>query len=120
VAVVHDYYAAIAARDFRRAYLTWDGAGAASGKTFDAFAAGFSNTASVSASVGQPGPIDAAAGSRYVEIPVRIVATTRDGMPQRFNGTYVLRRSEVDGATAEQRRWHLYTAKIARATSVAP
>jgi hypothetical protein len=29
-------------------------------------------------------------------------------------GSYVLRRSEVDGATAEQRRWHLYSAKIAR------
>ena len=114
MAVIRAYYEAIAARDFRRAYLEWDGAGAASGQTFDAFAAGFSNTASVTASVGEPGPIEAAAGSRYVEIPVTIAATTRDGVAQRFHGSYVLRRSEVDGATAEQRRWHIDSAKIAR------
>jgi hypothetical protein len=57
----------------RRAYLMWDAAGAWSGQTYDAFAAGFSNTAATCCG-----------------------------------------RSEVDGATAEQRRWHLYSAKIAR------
>jgi hypothetical protein len=114
VAVLRAYYDAIAARDFQRAYQQWDGAGAASGKSFVEFAAGFANTASVDAALGAPGPIEGAAGSRYVEIPVAIAATTRDGASQRFHGSYVLRRAEVDGATPEQRRWHLYSAKIAR------
>jgi len=114
LAVLRAYYDAIAARDFRRAYQLWEGAGAASGKSFTEFAAGFTNTASVSVSPGPPGPIEGAAGSRYVEIPVGIAATTRDGVRQRFSGSYVLRRAEVDGATPEQRRWHLYSAKIAR------
>ena len=53
-----------------------------------------------------------AAGSRYVEIPVELTATTNDGRTQRFQGTVTLRRSVVVGATLEQRRWHIYTAKI--------
>jgi hypothetical protein len=114
LAVLRAYYDAIAARDYQRAYLEWEGSGAASGKSFTEFAAGFANTASVSVSPGPPGPIEGAAGSRYVEIPVAIAATSRDGAPQRFHGSYVLRRAEVDGATPEQRRWHLYSATIAR------
>jgi hypothetical protein len=35
-----------------------------------------------------------------------------DGARQHFQGTLTLRRSVVDGASAEQRRWHIYTADI--------
>ena len=59
-------------------------------------------------------PIEGAAGSRYVEIPVRIAATLRDGSRESFSGHYVLRRSVVDGATAEQRAWRIYSAAIRR------
>lgn len=110
--VVRHYYAAIDARDFRRAYVLWDGDGAASGRTFAAFAGGFANTAHVAVDLGAPGAIDAAAGSRYIEIPVTVRAITRDGAAQRFAGSYVLRRSEVDGATEAQRRWRFYSAKL--------
>ena len=112
--VLRRYYAAIAARDFRRAYALWDDAGAASGQTFEAFAAGFAETARVEAEVGEPGRVEGAAGSRYVEVPVTIRAATDAGEEQRFEGTYTLRRSVVDGATAEQRRWHLYAADVER------
>jgi hypothetical protein len=110
--VVRDYYAALRARDYRRAYRWWEGEGAASGKTFEQFAAGYSNTATVEATVGVPGRIEGAAGSRYVEVPVTVRAVTRTDEKQRFGGRYVLRRSLVDGATATQRRWHIYSATM--------
>ena len=56
----------------------------------------------------------AAAGSRYVEIPVRITAVATDGGRRAFSGSYTLRRSVVDGATAEQRAWRIYSASIRR------
>ena len=112
--VVRRYYEAIHAGDFRRAYALWGEGGAASGQTFEAFAAGFARTARVEAEVGEPGRVEGAAGSRYVEVPVVIRAVTDAGEKQRFEGTYTLRRTVVDGATPEQRRWHLYKADVKR------
>jgi hypothetical protein len=112
--VVRRYYAAIAARNYVVAYTFWGDDGAASGQTFDAFAAGFDRTASVEVDVGEAGRIEPAAGSRYIEIPVTVRAVTVAGEEQRFEGSYTLRRSVVDGASDAQRQWHLYSADIAR------
>ena len=111
-AVVRAYYAAIGARDFARAYALWSDAGRASGKSYADFARGFDETASVVATVDAPGRVEGAAGSRYVDVPVQISARQRDGSVQRFGGSYTLRRAVVDGATAAQRAWHLYTSHI--------
>ena len=110
--VITRYYNAIAARDYRRAYALWGDSGRSSGQTYEEFARGFENTATVTVEVGAPGRIEGAAGSQYVEVPVVIRATTRSGEQQRFEGTYTLRRSNVDGATPEQRRWHIHSADI--------
>lgn len=49
--------------------------------------------------VGEPGAMEGAAGSIYIEIP----ATVGD-----LSGTVILRRvNDVPGSTAEQRRWHV-------------
>jgi hypothetical protein len=112
--VIRQYYQAIEAGNFARAYALWGANGAASGQTLDQFAAGFAETAQVDVEIGTPGRIEPAAGSRYVEVPVVIRAVTTGGEVQRFEGTYTLRRSVVDGASAEQRRWHIYSADIAR------
>ena len=114
VNVARAYYRDINERRYEHAYRLWASDGAASGKTFDAFRDGFENTASVGVELGTPGPIGAAAGSRYVEIPVRITAVATDGGRQVFSGSYTLRRSVVDGATAEQRAWRIYSAKVRR------
>src|SRR5690606_21398974 len=111
-AVIRDYYAAIAARDYARAYGHWSDGGAASGQSFEQFRAGFAETASVTADVGAPGRVEGAAGSRYVSVPVEVRATTTAGAAQCFRGTYTLRRAVVPGATAEQRRWHIASADI--------
>ncbi len=113
VQVIRDYYSAIARLDYKQAYSAWDGNGAASKQSFEQFKQGFANTTSVAVEVGKPGKPDPGAGSIYIEIPVTVTAIATNGTPQRFRGSYVLRRvNDVPGSTPEQRRWHLYSAKI--------
>ena len=112
VAVIQTYYAAINAHEFWQAYGLWGDNGAESGQTLREFTAGFKETESVAVKVGQPGRVEGAAGSRYVTIPVTISAITTGGQAQRFTGSYTLRRTVVDGATATQRRWQLFSADI--------
>ena len=112
--VIYAYYASINSGDYRSAYEMWSGKGEASKKTFDQFRAGFSDTETTAVAIGTIGGEDAAAGSRYVTIPVTIDARTKGGKKQSFTGEYVLRRSVVDGATSEQRSWRIYSASIRR------
>ncbi|HVQ24614.1 MAG TPA: hypothetical protein VMV01_05540 [Planctomycetota bacterium] len=109
--VLHDYYAAIEGRDFERAYRYWGSGGEASMQTLAQFAAGFADTEAVTLQTGLPGGIDAGAGQRYIDIAAAVRASTARGA-QCFRGTYVLRRSEVDGATAEQRSWRIASADL--------
>jgi hypothetical protein len=117
VAVLRDYYAAIGAQDYARAHALWSDGGSASGQTLEQFANGFANTASVVAEPGEPGRVEPAAGSRYIEVPVSITATRDDGSVHRYLGNYTLRRAVVDGASAEQRAWRIATADIREVTA---
>ena len=110
--VIRAYYQAINDRRYADAYRCWVSNGEASGKSLGAFQSGFANTKTVKVTLGTPGPIEGAAGSRYVEIPVGIIAVSRDGSRQPLAGHYTLRKSVVDGATAEQRAWRFYSAQI--------
>lgn len=112
VHVLRDYYAAIDARDYSRAYALWSGGGKASGQTPEQFANGFADTRSVSVQIGAPGTQDAGAGQRYVEVPVAVRATQADGSVRRYVGSYVLHRAVVDGATPEQRNWRIRSADL--------
>ncbi|MDZ8054588.1 MAG: hypothetical protein RMX68_008385 [Aulosira sp. ZfuVER01] len=113
VRVIRDYYSAIARHDYKQAYSAWQGDGAASQQSFEQFQQGFANTASVAVEVGEPGILEGAAGSLYINIPVTVTAVTANGTPQRFRGSYVLQRvNNVPGSTPEQRQWHIYSAKI--------
>ena len=110
--VIRDYYQAINQRDFERAYHAWGDGGANSNQTIDEFRRGYDQTDHVVVEIGQPGRIDAAAGSRYIDIPVEITATMKNGQVQHFSGSYSLRRTVVEGSTPEQQTWHFYTADI--------
>lgn len=112
LAVVRDYYAAINARRYDQAYAFWAGDGSSSRQTSQQFANGFANTVSVAVEIQPPGEVDAAAGSRYIEIPVAISATRSDGSVHKYVGAYTLRRAMVDGATEAQRAWHLASADL--------
>ena len=84
-------------------------------QTPEQFAAGFADTTRVELVAGTPGPVEGAAGSRYAEIPVTVEATHRDGRRVRYVGHYTLRRAMVDGASAEQRAWHIASADLREA-----
>jgi hypothetical protein len=112
LSVLQGYYDAINERDYRRAYTAWGPAGPSTGQTFEAFRQGFSRTARVTLAMGTTGPIEGAAGSRYIEVPVTIMAIQRDSTVQRFHGSYTLRRSVVTGASDAEQRWHLYRATL--------
>jgi hypothetical protein len=111
-AVVRTYYASINARQYPRAYALWSDGGRASGQTPGQFAGGFSDTAKVTVSTGEPGRVEGAAGSRYVTIPVAVEAVQADGSVRHYDGTYTLRRAVVDGATAQQRQWRISDADL--------
>lgn len=112
VVVVRDYYAAINSGGYGRAYALWSDGGRASGQSPQQFADGFAGTAGVSVEVMPPGQVDAATGSRYIEVPVAITARHDDGSERRYVGAYTLRRAVVDGATPEQRAWRITSADL--------
>lgn len=110
--VLRDYYTAINARQYDTAYGLWSNGGKASGQTPVQFAEGFADTGNVDVQLGDPGRVDAAAGSRYIQIPVSIVTTHTDGNVHRYAGSYTLRRAVVDGASEAQRDWRIGSADI--------
>jgi hypothetical protein len=111
--IVHDYYAAINARDYRKAYRLWDHDGEASKQTFEEFSGGFADTAETRVEIGRPSDPEGAAGSQYITLPVEVNANLKDGTEQRFKGEYVLRRSMVEGAE-HRGEWRIYSADIRR------
>ncbi|KUM41348.1 hypothetical protein [Pseudomonas sp. EpS/L25] len=111
-AVVQRYYRALDARDYGTAWQQWGDDGQP-GNSYERFRQGYAKTRSVGVTLGQLGPVEGAAGSLYVSVPVTVNAQLSDGRRQTFTGTYQVRRvNDVDGASAEQRRWHLDSAKL--------
>lgn len=110
VAAVRRYYDAIANSDFGTAYGTWGDDGHNSGKSFDAFRAGFTHTVAVRVDTGRPGVVEGAAGSLYVEVPVTVDAELDNGRHQHFTGAYTLRQSS--GAGGPSQGWRIYSAKL--------
>jgi len=65
----------------------------------------------IHANIGKPGDLEGAAGSSYVDVPVQIYGRLKDGKEFHSLGSMTLRRvNDVDGSTAEQRKWHIYRA----------
>lgn len=114
---LRQYYAALAARDFVKAYGLWSDGGRASGLTPEAFADEYARTVRLDAQVGEPGNVEGAAGSRYVEVPVLLRATRDDGSVHTYAGRFTLRRAMVDGASAEQRAWRIASADLREAAN---
>lgn len=112
VDTVREYYANINARSFARAYTLWSDNGTASGQSPQQFADGFSDTTGVSVEIQQPTGMDVAAGSRFIQVPVAVAATQRNGSVRRYVGTYTLRYSVVAGAAPEQRYWRISDAGL--------
>lgn len=116
VELVRSYYSAINGHDYESAYRLWSEDGAASKQSAQQFANGFADTTGSSVEIGAPGDEDAGAGQRYIEIPVTVNATHADGSRHRYAGSYVLHRTVVDGASAEERAWRISSAKLRETT----
>jgi hypothetical protein len=105
--VVQTYYALIGEGKYAQAYaLREKSAGPASAA---AFAGDFARYSEYHANVGAPGRVDAGAGQRYVTVPVQVYARLKaGGTPVYQIGSVVLHRAgDIDGATKEQRSWHI-------------
>lgn len=107
-AVITDYYRAINAHDYARAYAYWDANGAASGHSFEEFRQSLTDVRDIRVTAGTPSPVEGAAGSRFITVPVTVVNLAPNGARTELTGTYDLRYSVADGATEAQRHWHLY------------
>lgn len=100
-ATVRAYLARARMRRTTRDSLIWEpGADGANG--FRAFA----DTVIATFTIGSPGRIEGAAGSRYVTIPIDVDVMT-GSVPATLHGVATLRRAVVDGATDAQRRWRI-------------
>ncbi|MCD2323191.1 MliC family protein [Sphingomonas sp. IC-56] len=112
--VVQTYYALLEAGKYREAWALWRNRGQASGMSAQAFAASFARYSEYHANVGAPGRIDAGAGQRYVTVPVQVYGRLKQGnRPFNLLGSATLRRAgDVDGATAEQRRWRIESIEV--------
>ncbi|KQM19101.1 hypothetical protein ASE49_06880 [Novosphingobium sp. Leaf2] len=108
--MVQRYYAAINAHDYASAYELWGPNGGASGKTLPQFSAGFAQTVRTNVTVGAVSPVEGAAGSLYVTVPVKIDAQRTDGTRQRFAGTYTLR--QVNRGMGLSQGWHIASAAL--------
>ena len=110
--VVKRYYAALNARDYDTAWRQWGNDGPPN-QSLARFRAGFADTRSTQVTIGHLTPGDAGAGSVYQTIPVKVNAVLADGSHQRFAGSYVVRRvNDIDGSSADQRRWHIDSARL--------
>lgn len=105
--VVQTYYALIEAGKYGQAWRLWEPG--AAGMRPQAFAASFARYSEYHANIGAPGRIDAGAGQRYVTVPVQVYGRLRQGgRPFNMRGSVTLHRAgDIDGATAEQRRWRI-------------
>lgn len=103
--VVQTYYALLESKKYREAHRLW---GPASDLADGTFAAKFAGYREYHAEVDAPSDIEGAAGSLYVTVPVRVYGVTAEGKKFEEPRVVTLRRANnVDGATAEQRRWHI-------------
>jgi len=106
--VLEAYFAAVATRRYGDAYRLWGNDGQASGMSLKQFAGSFAKYRDYDGHFGKPGPIEGAAGSAYIEFPVKVTGVLAKGGGFVLEGPMTLRRvNDVDGSTAEQRRWHI-------------
>jgi hypothetical protein len=104
VAALAAYYAAINARDYKKAYGYWE----SPTSSFERFVRGFADTERSRLFVEPIASVEGAAGSLYAEIPAIVIAETRNRRERFFAGCYVMRRrNDREGS------WRIYRANIA-------
>ena len=108
VATLAAYYAAINARDYRRAFGFWD----SPPSSYEQFARGFADTDQVRLLVEPSAQVEGAAGSVFAEVRAIVVSTLRNGSERVFAGCYTMRRSNV-----QDRGWQIYRAGVSQVSA---
>lgn len=107
--LVQGYYGLLEEKRFDDAQDLWDDGSAVSAEEDTRFEARFRGFSEIHANVGMPGPVEGAAGSLYVTVPVQVygrIAAT--GKPWYMLRQVVVRRiNEVPGSSEADRRWHI-------------
>ena len=107
--VLQSYAALLEQGRLADARRLWGEGGAGSGLSPQGFEEAFGKYAEIHAEIGAPGSVEGAAGSAYVDIPIRFYGKLKAGRDFSSAGSATLRRvNDVPGSTAEQRRWHIY------------
>lgn len=103
------YYAMLADKNYTAAYQLWGNAGQDSGMTAEEFANSFAKYATYLGEIGKPGEVDAGMSQRWVEIPVTITGTLKDGSSFRMAGPVVMHHvaREMDGVSEADKNWHI-------------
>ena len=114
VELIQNHYRKINEKQFEAAFKDWEGDGKASGKSLASFINVYVQTPRVEVTPGTPTPIEGAAGSRYITIPVHVTAYKVGGFKTEYAGNYVLRYSVVEGAKPRW-QWRIYSQKLERA-----
>ena len=105
--VVVAWARAMSLKQWGTAYLYWGDHGARSGLTLAQFAAKWNKLANPEFEL-HPGTTEGGAGSLYYTAPVVLIDGARH-----TRGEIVLRRvNDIDGASAEQLRWHIENLSI--------
>lgn len=111
--VLQSYAALLEQGRFAEARRLWSDGGRASGMGEQDFARFFAKYDEIHAEIGAPGRMEGAAGSAYVEIPIRFYGKRKGGGAFSSAGTVTLRRvNDVPGSTEEQRRWHISRVEV--------
>jgi hypothetical protein len=111
--VLQSYAALLEQGRFGEARRLWTEGGGGSGLDRQGFEQAHSKYAEIHAEIGAPGAVEGAAGSVYVEIPVRFYGRRTGGQPFNSPGSATLRRiNDVPGSTEEQRRWQIYRVEV--------
>ena len=102
------YCDAVATKRYGEAYAYWGDGGKRSGLTLAQFRDSFAKYAAYDCHLYTPGDMEGAAGSSYVTIPLKVTGALTKGGGFVLEGPITMRRvNDVDGSTAEQRRWHI-------------
>ncbi|HEY8785022.1 MAG TPA: hypothetical protein VIN63_00955 [Candidatus Limnocylindria bacterium] len=114
--VIKSYYNAINRNEYTRAYGYWE-AGAPGLAPFGTFAAGYTNTKSVTL-LTKPGTTDAGAGQLFYSVPTVVTASNTDGSTTIFSGCYKLHLASPNiQATPPFQPLGIQSARIAQAAS---
>lgn len=102
--VVQRYAALIGERQFAAADKAWS-KGIDQGPLAPAMLVTFRE---VGGEVGKPYNQEGAAGSSFVQVPLRLYGRAKDGKRFNYVGPLTLRRvNDIEGSSAAQRRWHI-------------